>query len=834
MGIHNFHANQLHGKNNAGLGSLPSQCDKDESHPCSATSSSQKQIRCSEETHLPQRHLGSVVDSMLHHDVETNPGPPISTVTVEKEEPLTITMCLKVLRKNKRELDVNDIVTLGKLLLCFQWPSELIVMFRKRLGKGKKAGPGRGWKKKQNVFGQHGPGRGKRKDGEQIQFDNLSERQLSEVFLKTSSMATNEMMLQMLSRSKKEDWAWALAQSIQKDQDTLSHRPRERGLKHISSVTVEESLERVHPVIRSFVHGMARDSVDGKMMSLAIIEINDRLLKLCNRQYISSLAFARNYAILKITGSKQCVNILAKTDGSGHYNTLRQEEKESAKEKEMTVFPADVDITADNEQVLSKNYRISGDEAQRKLVCNVINNWQASYFCTEDQINSRGIQAESSLLPNWMTLPRREKLKECQHFPEDSVLPLKEYLRKCLEEEVENQLVDVNVNEEDDIDMKMKLDPVKLSGRSNRRVCQECQTILPEKGAGSRKCQHCGRPWKEKKKHAENVFMQRKQNKSRSTRAEFFKHFMLPGKSTALENVAHSHSIQPIIHQMPAMAGNPSSLENVKYHLRCYGSFARVPRYCQSDDGYSSERDESLNHEWFYLTTDGKPRLLIINLQENSYRCMNPRCGYKVALGYGFEALCQHLLESHGETVSLEEERNYHAWREFDFVLSLSGRGHKEKNMISTLIEYHFDVIMEHLMESIGFVTAAQKLLIRKAKDHHKSWDFLMIITEALEKELARAIAQEIKRRTTSPTVHCPPSSPHLQPSSPFSSVDIPSPLQSEKPLTPSVNRLTDGLKLEFVVEGESKIVNIDEWRTSCPLSTKTGSMEGSPRVTNL
>ena len=66
---------------------------------------------------------------------------------------------------------------------------------------------------------------------------------------------------------------------------------------------------------------------------------------------------------------------------------------------------------------------------------------------------------------------------------------------------------------------------------------------------------------------------------------------------------------------------------------------------------------------------------------------MNLSCGYRVALGYGFESLCQHLLEVHGEEVSMEEEQNYHSWREFDFVLSLSGRGHKEKNMTSTLIE---------------------------------------------------------------------------------------------------------------------------------------------------
>ena len=813
-------------KHTAGLRTPPCEVSQFQSH---SSTTSLKQI--SRGGHQDLRHLGSVVDAEQQHDVEKNPGPPrslTSTIPVEQDGVLTITGCLNFLRKNKRELDVNDVSSLGKLLLCFQWPSELVSMLRKRLGKGKKAGPGRGWEKKAGQLQRkihHGPGRGKRKAKEQIQLDNLNESQLSEVMLKSSSLATSEMVQDMLSRSDKERWAWALAKSIKEDQYLSSQRKRERGLRQISSVTVEESLQRVHPVVKSFVQGMASEYVKEKVLSLIIIEINDRLLKLCNNQYISPFSFRRNYALLKMTGSNQCVNILAKTDGSGHYNTLRQEEKESAKEKEMTVCPADVDITADNEQVLSKNYRISGDDAQRKLSCNVINNWQASYFCSEDQINRRGIQADRSLQPDWMTMPQKEKLEECKNFPEDSIQPLREYARKCLQEEVESQLADLDGTPEDEIDIKIKRNPVKLSGRPHVRICQECETILPDKGTGSRKCQDCGKPWKEIQKSSDNVFSRRKQNKSRCTRAEFFKHFMLPGKSVALENVAHSHSIQPIIHQMPAMYGNPSSLENIKNHLRCYGSFARVPRYCQSDENYSCDRDESLEHEWFYLTTDGKPRLLIINLQENCYRCMNPRCGYRVALGYGFESLCQHLWEVHGEEVSMDKEQNYHSWREFDFVLSLSGRGHKEKNMISTLIEFHFETVMEHLLESIGFVTAAQKLLIRKAKDHHKAWDFLMIITEALDKELGRAIAQAVKRRNAGnhqPSIFqpsdgeqeddLPPSSLHLKPIVLFDDADPAVQSKNEAPLEPS-------LKLEFVPEGRSQILNIRDWRPHSKLS---------------
>ena len=139
-----------------------------------------------------------------------------------------------------------------------------------------------------------------------------------------------------------------------------------------------------------------------KQISIVTVEINDRLLKLSNPRYLSTLGVSRNYAILKASGSKQTVNILGRTDGSGKYNLLKKIEQESAKKKEVSVFPADVDICADNEQVLSKNYRIAGSESERKLPCNVINNWQASYFCSKEDINKKGIQSDPSLLPNWL------------------------------------------------------------------------------------------------------------------------------------------------------------------------------------------------------------------------------------------------------------------------------------------------------------------------------------------------------------------------------------------------------------------------------------------------
>ena len=57
--------------------------------------------------------------------------------------------------------------------------------------------------------------------------------------------------------------------------------------------------------------------------------------------------------------------------------------------------------------------------------------------------------------------------------------------------------------------------------------------------------------------------------------------------------------------------GNPSSLEEVKNHLRQYASWTRISKYCRSDPKYvKNELNENLEREWFHLFVDGKPRSL--------------------------------------------------------------------------------------------------------------------------------------------------------------------------------------------------------------------------------
>ena len=131
-------------------------------------------------------------------------------------------------------------------------------------------------------------------------------------------------------------------------------------------------------------------------------------------------------------------------------------------------------------------------------------------------------------------------------------------------------------------------------------------------------------------------------------------------------------------------------------------------------------------------------RLLILNLMENCYQCYHPGCG--VPVGHGYQALVEHMEREHSEDISNSQVESFNSWKEFDFVFVLSGRGHKEKNMLNILFDFHWEPVIEHICESIGLCTPKQKLLIRKVKDHHKGWDVLMILSQAIEQELAYII----------------------------------------------------------------------------------------------
>ena len=172
-------------------------------------------------------------------------------------------------------------------------------------------------------------------------------------------------------------------------------------------------------------------------------------------------------------------------------NTTLSPEEATANLKEISVLPADIHLTSDNEQVLSGNYRIFGNEAQQKLRINVINNWMVSY-CD----HSNGLQSDTGLMPNWFTVLREDKLEVSKEFPTESSETLDKYEKKTEDSMFQKMWNEIQAKGDDNIEKELMKNPPKLSGVKRKKVCQVCDKHLPEGGKGSRKCLNCGEPWK--------------------------------------------------------------------------------------------------------------------------------------------------------------------------------------------------------------------------------------------------------------------------------------------------------------------------------------------------
>ena len=122
------------------------------------------------------------------------------------------------------------------------------------------------------------------------------------------------------------------------------------SLEDLDSVDTEDYYKLTNSVLVSFLSGIVKtDRVkaeDKPMWKITVIEISDRIKKLCSVNFLSPIGVARNYFLMKTTGSKMCVNILGATDGSGTYNTLHRIEQATADSKNIQVLPMDVRLTA--------------------------------------------------------------------------------------------------------------------------------------------------------------------------------------------------------------------------------------------------------------------------------------------------------------------------------------------------------------------------------------------------------------------------------------------------------------------------------------------------------
>ena len=65
--------------------------------------------------------------------------------------------------------------------------------------------------------------------------------------------------------------------------------------------------------------------------------------------------------------------------------------------------------------------------------------------------------------------------------------------------------------------------------------------------------------------------------------------------------------------------------------------------------------------------------------------------------------------------------------------------------MMQVLFSFNWPVLLEHYSEAISFNTPKQKNLLMMVKDHHKAMDFLQILTDAADDEIAYYVIKEIK-----------------------------------------------------------------------------------------
>ena len=117
---------------------------------------------------------------------------------------------------------------------------------------------------------------------------------------------------------------------------------------------------------------------------------------------------------------------------------------------------------------------------------------------------------------------------------------------------------------------------------------------------------------------------------------------------------------------------------------------------------------------------DGSPFKLFLSLFNVLFFCKSCKlpCG----------ELKKHIDEVHqGSKDSIEME--------FDHVLPLCGPGHVKKNILSAAITVFWDLIgLEKIAAVCNFRSKAQHEMLRKAKDHHISADFLIICLQTLAK----------------------------------------------------------------------------------------------------
>ena len=171
-------------------------------------------------------------------------------------------------------------------------------------------------------------------------------------------------------------------------------------------------------------------------------------------------------------------------------------------------------------------------------------------------------------------------------------------------------------------------------------------------------------------------------------------------------------------------------------------SYERVTQVLDHVSSVSGLTHNPSTRKWISVGCDGLPYLLAAKVLDRTFVC--PQCGQCVKSGIEDFALHLEL-----PTDSIETHRNY------KHFLLRPGLGHFEINMVECIFKLLRVVLLKFVAKLLGFRSerALSYVYCKTASDHHKSWEILQIVFQALSKELLVVFVREKLSKGEQPSV---------------------------------------------------------------------------------
>lgn len=154
---------------------------------------------------------------------------------------------------------------------------------------------------------------------------------------------------------------------------------------------------------------------------------------------------------------------------------------------------------------------------------------------------------------------------------------------------------------------------------------------------------------------------------------------------------------------------NPNSYSTIIQVIQNIGIRAGIKQY-------GGER------EWLFIECDGLPYNTLREILPNVWRC--PECK---ECFFGLD-----VYEGHKCFIL----RNVEPFREFGWLVPVSGLLHLEMNLCRAFVKLNWDVFTSDLGKTLGFQSPKAQEYLKKGSDHHKTWHFLEILYSSLSLEL--------------------------------------------------------------------------------------------------